>query len=415
MLDQVEEGLLSPVDVVEHTDERSALGLLLEQLAEGPGDLLGRRALVRLSEQGLERGRSIRIVGQDVQLLQDFDHRPVRDPFAVREAAAANEQGLEVVQELLGEARLADAGRTQHGEQLARAVSLSSGEGVAKGLQLALPPDHRRGVAPLRCSSGRYQPEGGDWIRFSLQREWRDGLSLDRVPHERERAFTDQDLAGRGRLLEARCDVDGVARREPLFTPGHDLARVDPDPRLHAEVRQSVSHFESRTDCAEGVVLVHERHSEHGHDRIADELLYRSTVRLDDGLHPLEVAGEEGAQRLGVSRLAERSPTGHVAEDDGDCLALLSRGRRDDERIGALLAELGLVAVLVAAGRADPHVFRLDACVEERVMRWSRPPSISFSRRSQASRMSSGGKMTDRERGPARNAVARRRASGVRT
>ena len=40
MLDQVEERLLAPLDVVEHDDERR---LLLEQLAERPADLLRRR------------------------------------------------------------------------------------------------------------------------------------------------------------------------------------------------------------------------------------------------------------------------------------------------------------------------------------------------------------------------------------
>jgi hypothetical protein len=40
MLDQIEERLLGPVDVAEDTDERPRLGLLLQQFAEGPGDLL---------------------------------------------------------------------------------------------------------------------------------------------------------------------------------------------------------------------------------------------------------------------------------------------------------------------------------------------------------------------------------------
>ena len=45
MLDQVEERLLAPLDVVEDKDERR---LLLEQLAERPGDLLRRRPRLRL-------------------------------------------------------------------------------------------------------------------------------------------------------------------------------------------------------------------------------------------------------------------------------------------------------------------------------------------------------------------------------
>jgi hypothetical protein len=47
VLDEVEEGLLPPLDVVENDNERC---LLLEQLAEGPGDLLRRRAGRGLAE-----------------------------------------------------------------------------------------------------------------------------------------------------------------------------------------------------------------------------------------------------------------------------------------------------------------------------------------------------------------------------
>jgi hypothetical protein len=51
---------------------------------------------------------------------------------------------------------------------------------------------------------------------------------------------------------------------------------------------------------------VHHRHSEQRHDRIADELLDRAAVRLDDPLHPLEVPREERTQSLRITRLAER-------------------------------------------------------------------------------------------------------------
>ena len=52
-LDEVEEGLLAPLDVVEHRDQRR---LLLEQLAKCPGDLLRRGDLRRLPEQRADRG-----------------------------------------------------------------------------------------------------------------------------------------------------------------------------------------------------------------------------------------------------------------------------------------------------------------------------------------------------------------------
>jgi hypothetical protein len=46
MFDEVEKRLLGPVEIVENADERLPLGLLLEQLAKSPGDLLGRPRLI---------------------------------------------------------------------------------------------------------------------------------------------------------------------------------------------------------------------------------------------------------------------------------------------------------------------------------------------------------------------------------
>ena len=72
VLDQVEERLLAPLDVVEHDDERR---LLLEQLAERPGDLLRRRPRLRLPQQRADRRRGGRIGRQRVELL-DAPPRP---------------------------------------------------------------------------------------------------------------------------------------------------------------------------------------------------------------------------------------------------------------------------------------------------------------------------------------------------
>ena len=90
------------------------------------------------------------------------------------------------------------------------------------------------------------------------------------------------------------------------------------------ELGQGVAHLDCGSAGAQGVVLVHLRDAEDGHDRVADELLHRSPVRLEDSLHALEVAGEQGAHRLGVDRLPHGGRTGDVAEEDGDRLALLA-------------------------------------------------------------------------------------------
>ena len=66
VLDQVEEGLLAPVHVVEHADERRLGRDRLEQLAERPGDLLAGGDQLLVAEQGADRvggHRSVRICG----------------------------------------------------------------------------------------------------------------------------------------------------------------------------------------------------------------------------------------------------------------------------------------------------------------------------------------------------------------
>ena len=91
VLDQREERLLPPVEIVEDSDERRFLRLLLEKLAESPGDLVGRRRSLRGAEQRSDR-RGGRFVGRKrVQPLEHLDHRPVRDPLPVGEAAAAHD------------------------------------------------------------------------------------------------------------------------------------------------------------------------------------------------------------------------------------------------------------------------------------------------------------------------------------
>ena len=119
VLDQVEEGLLRPVEVVEDADKRC---LLLEQLAEGPGDLLGRGPLIRLAQQGAEGGCCGGIGRKRVELLQRLDHRPIGDPLPVGEAASLHDLGIDPGEELGREARLAYSGVADQRDKLAAAL-----------------------------------------------------------------------------------------------------------------------------------------------------------------------------------------------------------------------------------------------------------------------------------------------------
>ena len=91
MLDQVEVGLLAPVQVVEDADERLLERDSLEPLAECPGDLLARGDHLLVADEGAKRLVRDRIHLGRWQLLHHLDNGPVGDALAVGEAAAADE------------------------------------------------------------------------------------------------------------------------------------------------------------------------------------------------------------------------------------------------------------------------------------------------------------------------------------
>ena len=146
MLDQVEERLLAPLDVVEDKDERR---LLLEQLAERPGDLLRRRPCLRLPQERTDRRRGGRIRGGRVELLEHLHHRPVGDPCPVGQAAAANDRRLDHRQRLGRQPRLAETRVSDDRDQLAASLRQRPRAGLAQQRQLALAADEDRLVPAL--------------------------------------------------------------------------------------------------------------------------------------------------------------------------------------------------------------------------------------------------------------------------
>ena len=136
---------------------------------------------------------------------------------------------------------------------------------------------------------------------------------------ELERPLPEQDLARAGRLFEPGRDVHRVTGRQPLAgvsLSGHDLAGVDADPRLDRDAvvaleiavqhGQPLTHLVRRKNRAERVVLVEHGHAENGHDGVSDELLDRSSVSFENGLHLVEVAAHHTAERFRVELFAER-------------------------------------------------------------------------------------------------------------
>jgi hypothetical protein len=144
-----------------------------------------------------------------------------------------------------------------------------------------------------RVRDDRLQPVRRHRLGLALHHERRQLHNLDRRSYESERLLSDQHLSRRGRLLEPRRDVDRIARREPFRRPGHDLPAVHADPALHAERGNRIADLDRRTAGAKRIVLVQDRYPEDGHHRVADELLHRAAVALDDRADRVEVPREQ--------------------------------------------------------------------------------------------------------------------------
>ena len=108
---------------------------------------------------------------------------------------------------------------------------------------------------------------------------------------------------------------------------------------------------ETGPDGAERVVLVHGRQAEHGHDRVADELLGPAAEREELLGRRLEEQAEDLARAFGVQALGEAGGVDQVGEQDRDHLALLGAERGPDGR-AAVRAEAGALGERFAADLA---------------------------------------------------------------
>ena len=367
MFEEVEECRLGPVDVLDHDDQGPFAGEVLEQRADGPEQLLLRRGLGREPDRrGDPRGENVSVAfGPEYRpdlgtcslgtvALVDARHspddladRPVRDAFAVRQAATAEDQrlGPDRRTELRHEAALAHPRGPEQGEQLAGAVGDGATEGALEPRELALPA-HERCVEAPGAARGP-PPDGDETIRrdalgLALRRDRRDRLHLHGVAYEAVRERAEQDLAGRRGLFQASRSVDRVAGHQGgagRWVPGDHLAAVDPGPKADLQAAAggelAVERGELGADLVggphrpQGVVLVDRGDAEDRHDGIADELLDRSAVALDDAAHRREVPRHQCPQRLWVELFAKGGRAGHVGEQDShELTGLAGRGRR---------------------------------------------------------------------------------------
>ena len=212
--------------------------------------------------------------------------------------------------------------------------------------QLAIAADERR-FETLRLQ--RAAQAGDHTLRtperseplLALELERARVLVDDRLLRRAAGGFADEDGPWLGGRLHARRRIDEIARDHALALgadrdggfPGEDtsagakLGRAD----LVAERGDGSDQVERRADGSLRVVLGRGRRAPNGHHCIADELLDRAAVELDQASRCVEVAREELARILGVALPGRRREPDEVGEEDGDepslCRRRSARGR----------------------------------------------------------------------------------------
>jgi hypothetical protein len=185
-----------------------------------------------------------------VSLLQHLDHRPVRDPLAVGEAAPLHDHDVVCSQSLGDQPRLPDARVADDRDERAPLLGQRPLQRGPDEPDLALAADEWRLVAALGCLADLQEPVRANRLRLPLELERRDRLYLDRLADQCERGLSEQHLARPRRLLEPRGDVDGIPRRQAFLGPGDDHAGVEPDACLEPELRERVAHLRRSPNCA---------------------------------------------------------------------------------------------------------------------------------------------------------------------
>ena len=232
MVDQLEECRLAPLDVIEDDDQPLHGAGSLQGLPKGPGDLLCRCRCCGASQQRIDRVRRGAPLREHVELVDHFDHRAVRDPLPVGQAATADNRRLDRRNGLGHQTGLADAGLADDGQALAAILRQHASPGMPDQRDLAHSSHESRVVPPARRIAHAQEPESRTALGLALQLEWLDRLHLGRVAYEVVRRRSQKHFAGLRRLLQPGRDIDRVAGRQTLSRSRHHLAGHDADPRL---------------------------------------------------------------------------------------------------------------------------------------------------------------------------------------
>src|SRR5512133_1015003 len=401
LVDEVEEAVVRPVQVLEHEHERTLLRERFEEPAPRRKCLvspIGRTAGVAVAREPGERthvrgdparlrlvlqqasDRSAELLGS-LRLGVRLEHAGLRlhhladgpdaNAFARGERAAlapGHEPliALDRMEQLGEEPALADPGDADERHELWRSLAHRPLESGDEQLDLAVATDERRGRR-----AGDIDAETGaclerlprrNRLRLSSRRHGLGAAVCNRAFRGSGRLLPDEDAVDRRRRLQPRGGVDDIAGGNPrsLVRPcvhgNQSLAGVDADADVQVRlVHSPVADRERRPHGSLRIVFVRHRRSEEGYDGIADELLHRPAEALELLANARVIVRQEGANVFGVEpfRLGRRAD--EIAEDGGDDLPLLPRRSLPGERGAAERAERKLAGQLALTARTRRH------------------------------------------------------------
>jgi hypothetical protein len=188
-------------------------------------------------------------------------------------------------------------------------------------------------------------------------------LELLVIEHRRGRLVgrePDPDAQLGRHRLQTRCGVDGVTGQKRLariraYTEAHQgLTGIDShaEPQRRALQRdqflRALDDPEAGAHRSFGIVLVGDRHPEHSHHGVTDELLHHPTVPFDLSTSHRGVRSQHPVDVFGVGRFRGRSESDQIAEESRHDLPFLAGGheRPLGQGRGALRAELEAAFVL---------------------------------------------------------------------
>ncbi len=367
--DQIEHGLVGPVEVRQHHDDRAPAGERTCERQQRADDLVTGAACVDAPQvpvepqeveqtlddpvdRALTRPRTLQRLGHrgphlatdDVLVVTGLDpagglyragYRPPHVRLAVRDAAAGQNEGVVTdtgdLGHVLGQTRLAQPGVAEHEQERSPTAVDRQVEGVGQQRDLVVATDQRgpaavgpvtgRQASTLRhpCRDGRLAPFGGDGAHRAIR---------DRPAGGEIGVLPDEHLPGFSRRLESLCGVHDVAHRR-VVAPGpqgshQDLARVDAHPKPHVEpqvgrgLAQRDVEPERGPDRPLGVVFMGDRGSEQRQDGVPDDLVDPATELLDVGDQSLEAPVDDAFHVLGVAMFRHGGEADDVGEQDGD-------------------------------------------------------------------------------------------------